>query len=84
MATITQYSSYLEEGGFSILERSDISSTFVEQYRAVIERLEGFKSEITDQFGNKVYDIMMAKNGAILHGFEGGMIGGCRLVGRKL
>ena len=80
MATLSSYCSLLEENGFSVVERSDISATFIQQYRAVIERLEGFETEITDQFGAKVYGIMMDKNGAILRGFEDGFMGGARIV----
>ena len=80
MATLSSYCQLLEENGFSIVERADISATFVEQYRGVIARLEDFEAEITDQFGVKVYGIMMDKNGAILRGFEDGFMGGARIV----
>ena len=83
MATMSEYCSHLEEKGFAVVERSDISATFVRQYRAVITRLKSFEAEITDQFGAKIYGIMMEKNGAILRGFEDGFIGGGRIVARR-
>jgi len=83
MATMPRYCELLENCGFSVIELTDISATFVQQYRTVIDRLNGFKEEISNQFGSKIYDIMMAKNGAILRGFEDGYIGGGRVVARR-
>lgn len=80
MATVAQYCELLERNGFSITERADISASFVDQYRGIIDKLKSLESEITGAFGSKVYGIMLEKNGAILRGFENGHIGGGRIV----
>ncbi|NKB56527.1 MAG: methyltransferase domain-containing protein [Alphaproteobacteria bacterium] len=83
MATMECYCELLEKSGFSVLGREDISAAFITQYRTIIARLERLESEISEQFNPKVFRIMMEKNGAILHAFEGGLIGGGRLVAKR-
>ena len=83
MASMAQYCSLLEQNGFMIVDRTDISARFVEQYREIIARLKKLENEITDTFSSKVYRIMLDKNGAILRGFEDGFIGGGRLVATR-
>lgn len=83
MATMAQYYSLLEQNGFVIVDRTNISASFVEQYQEIVARLKKLESEITNAFSSKVYEIMLDKNGAILRGFENGFIGGGRLVATR-
>jgi ubiquinone/menaquinone biosynthesis C-methylase UbiE len=80
MATMARYCELLTECGLSVQKREDISAIFIKQYQRIIARLEGFEIEILEQFGLKVYRIMLEKNGAILRAFEDGLIGGGRIV----
>lgn len=80
MATMPLYRGLLEQNRFTVVEQTDISADFVVQYQEIIERLESLEGEITESFSSKVYTIMLQKNGAILRGFEDGLIGGGRFV----
>jgi len=80
MATMARYCELLAECGLSVQKREDISPIFIKQYQEIIARLGGLETEISEQFGLKVYRIMQEKNGAILRAFEDGLIGGGRIV----
>ena len=78
--TSDEYVDMLAGAGFALSEVEDISATFVSQYQAVCAQLDSNRSELIEQFGERVYDIVSEINTTILGGFEQGGIGGGRFV----
>ena len=79
-ATAAQYQAMLAEAGFDAISYVDISEVFAAQYHQVYERLQGAKAELTETYSDRVYAIVADMNRTILHGFEGGAIGGGQFV----
>lgn len=76
------YLTLLASAGFVGSEYTDITPTFVEQYRGICAGLQANRSDLTTRFGERVYEIVVGINNTILGGFEGGAIGGGRYIAR--
>ncbi|MGB7305715.1 MAG: methyltransferase domain-containing protein [Burkholderiaceae bacterium] len=83
MAPAATYLQLFSDFGLELIEFTDVSSTFVDQYQQVINRLPKIKELISSRFSPKVYSIIVDKNTAILDGFVSGGIGGGRFVVRR-
>lgn len=84
MATMEHYRELLETHGFEVIVQEDISNDFIRDYRTIIARLESLEAEISETISPKVYRIIQEKNGAILHAFEEKIMGGGRIVARRV
>lgn len=84
MATMARYRDLLETHGFEMVVQEDISDEFIREYRAIIARLESLEAEISETISPKVYRIIQEKNGAILRAFEERIMGGGRIIARRV
>ncbi len=83
LATLEGYGAMLARHGFTVSVQEDISATFVAQYDAIIARLKGMESEISDTISPKVYGIILAKNNCIRQAFTDGKMGGGKVIARR-
>tara|TARA_B100000745_G_scaffold197084_1_gene129875 strand:+ start:237 stop:1019 length:783 start_codon:yes stop_codon:yes gene_type:complete len=79
-----KYITSLVHHGFEIVIQEDISAHFKVQYDAVITRLEGQKERISERYSPKLYAIVHKKNECIRRAFSDGMLGGGRIVAKRL
>jgi ubiquinone/menaquinone biosynthesis C-methylase UbiE len=83
MITAAHYLELLKSNGFADIVHTDISADFTRQYHEVMINLITKQSAITDKYGQKIYNIILSKNGDIAHGFDQAFIGGGRFVATK-
>ncbi len=81
-ASTDGYLAMLDEAGFVDIDHTDIGETFRDQYRTTCSRLQTIEDELTERFGERVFSIVSDMNTTILHGFEGGAIGGGRFLAK--
>ncbi|MDE0942779.1 MAG: methyltransferase domain-containing protein [Alphaproteobacteria bacterium] len=83
MATLDSYQKMLQQNGFKILHQHDTSAECLEQYRAIMARLNGMKDEICSTYSVRVYGIVREANQTIRQAFEDGKLGGGRIIAAK-
>ncbi|MFT5173707.1 MAG: ubiquinone/menaquinone biosynthesis C-methylase UbiE [Gammaproteobacteria bacterium] len=84
LQTLDGYCAMLEQRGFAIDRRDDISDEFIDQYRVIVADLVAMRAALSAQYSDKIYAIMLDKNSCILHAFEDRKLGGGRVVAKKL
>jgi ubiquinone/menaquinone biosynthesis C-methylase UbiE len=83
LGTLESYGALLARHGFTVLHAEDVSAVFIAQYTAIVARLEGLESEISETYSPKLYNIIHAMNGTIQRAFADGKLGGGRIIARK-
>lgn len=83
VATLPQYCSLLEARNCTVLVQEDISDIFTSQYREIMAALSKMKEAFSERYSPKIFQIVAARNQCILNGFEGGALGGARIVAQK-
>ena len=72
MADLPGYREILQHSGFALTDYADGSAAFVEQYRAILARLQTLKESLSERFSTRVYEKVLLKQSAVLQGFETG------------
>lgn len=83
LQTLSGYCDLLEQHGFEVTVREDISDGFAARYDVIMTRLAALEQEISSRFSPRVFAVMMQKNGALQHAFANGKLGGCMVVARR-
>ncbi len=83
MADVHTYLSALQAHGFTDVEHVDTSAAITAVYVEVLARLRDLKSTICDRFESRVYDIVEAKQTAVLEAFVDGHLGSGMFTGIK-
>ena len=69
MVPVERYIALLQDHGFVVESRQDLSALFTRQYQQVMAGLN-VGEQIVQRWGQKVFDIVAEKNGDILRGFK--------------
>lgn len=80
---VQMYRGLLDERGFALEEYADTSAEFAAGYRDVLKRLYAIEAEVCTRFGQKVFDIVLAKQQFVLDAFTTGVLGAGSFVARK-
>ena len=83
-ANLDKYVNWLIHNGFVIITQEDISTIFKSQYDTIITRLKGLQKLISERFSPKIYRIVQQKNECIRKAFSDGMLGGGRIIAKRL
>ena len=83
VATMENYRDYFSENGLNILIDENVSDIFCSQYREIMTTLKNKRSEFSERYSTKIYEIVAERNACILQGFEDGVLGGARFVAQK-
>jgi len=83
-ANLDKYVNWLIHNGFVIISQEDISAIFQAQYDAIITRLKSLQELISERFSPKIYRIVQRKNECIRKAFSDGMLGGGRIIAKRL
>ena len=83
-ANLDKYVNWLINNGFAIIAQEDISTLFKAQYDAIITRLNSLQELISERFSPKIYRIVQQKNECIRKAFSDGMLGGGRIIAKRL
>ena len=83
-ANLDKYVYWLINNGFAIIAQEDISALFKAQYDAIITRLNSLQELISERFSPKIYRIVQQKNECIRKAFSDGMLGGGRIIAKRL
>jgi len=74
MGDLDTYPKLLEDQGFELEKYVEQSSDFITRYRDVVSRLRGIESELCEQFGRKVFEIVLAKQEYVFDAFASGSL----------
>ena len=83
-ANLDKYVNWLLHNGFAIISQEDISTLFKAQYDAIITRLNSLQELISERFSPRIYRIVQQKNECIRKAFSDGMLGGGRIIAKRL
>jgi len=78
MGNADTYRTLLENQGFDLENYVEPSADFIVRYRDVVKRLHAIETELCEQFGRKVFEIVLSKQEYVLEAFEyGSLVNGC-------
>jgi ubiquinone/menaquinone biosynthesis C-methylase UbiE len=80
LSSLDAYCDLLARNGFEIAVGKDISDQFAARYEEIMARLEALEDDIRGRYSDRVFDIMMEKNGTLQRAFADGKLGGCQVV----